>query len=93
MNPDSSENLERFIAAYQKAGEYILSQAKLDGGQIHLAATNEIRKKRIVIREAWEVGPHEPDSVGIRLDDDPIIPQGVQDPPVVRTLERIRQAR
>ncbi len=93
MNPDSSENLERFIAAYEKAGEYILSQAKLDGGQIHLTATNEIRKKRIVIREAWEVGPHEPDSVGIRLDDDPIIPQGVQDPPVVRTLERIRQAR
>lgn len=93
MKPDSSENLERFIAAYEKAGEYILTQAKLNGGQIHLAATNEISKKRIVIREAWKVGPHDPDSVGIRLDDDPIMPLGVQDPPVVRTLERIRQVR
>lgn len=93
MTPDSSENLERFIAAYEKAGKFILSQAKLNRGQIHWAATNEIEKKRIVIREAWEVGPHDPDSAGIRLDDDPIIPQGVEDPPVVRTLERIRQAR
>lgn len=93
MNPDSSENLERFIAAYEKAGEYILTQAKLNGGQIHLAATNEISKKRIVIREAWEVGPHDPDSVGISLDDDPVMPRGVQDPPVMRTLERMRQAR
>jgi hypothetical protein len=93
MNPDSSENLERFIGAYEKAGNYILTQARLNGSQIHFAATNGISKKRIVIREAWEIGPHDPDSVGISLDDDPIMPQGVQDPPVVRTLERIRQAR
>lgn len=93
MTPDSSENLERFIAAYEKTGEYILSQAKLNHGQIHLAATNEIRKKRIVVRQAWEVGPHDPDSVAIRLDDDPIIPEGVQDPPVAKTLERIKQGR
>jgi hypothetical protein len=92
MNPDSSENLERFIVDYDKAGEFILCQAKLNGGQIHLVARNKISKKRIVIREAWEVGPHDPDCVGISLDDDPIIPLGVQDPPVVRTLERIRQA-
>jgi hypothetical protein len=93
MNPDSSENLERFIAAYEKAGEYILSQAKLDGGQIQLAPTNEIRKKRIYIREAWEVGPHDPDSIAVYLDDDPIIPLDVQDAPVSKTIERIKQAR
>ena len=91
MEPDSSENLERFIAAYEKAGEFFLGQAIVNSGRIHIAPVNKIRKKRFVIKDAWEVGPHDPDSAGLRLDDDPIIPQGIQDPPVVRTLEKMRQ--
>jgi hypothetical protein len=91
MEPDSSENLERFIAAYEKAGEFFLGQAIVNDGRVHLAPGNKIRKKRLDIRDAWEVGPHDPDSAGLRLDDDPIIPQGLHDPPVVRTLEKMRQ--
>ena len=38
------------------------------------------------------MGPaHDPASAGLRLDDDPIVPPGIQDPPVVRSIEKMRQ--
>lgn len=91
MTPDSSANLERFLVAYGLTGEFILGQARMNGDQIELVEENQILKKRIVVRDAWEVGPHDPDCVAIKSDDDPIVPEGVEDPPVSKVIERLHQ--
>ena len=89
MTPDSGENLERFLTTFDATGEYILTHARVQEEQIQLAARDRIQKRQIVVRDAWEIGPHDPDSVGIHPDDNPIIPEGVDHPPVAKTMERM----
>lgn len=93
MTPDSGENLDRFIAAFERAGEFILGQVKQTAGELSLASVNQIRKRRIIFKEAWQVGPDDPDSINIRPEDDPLIPEGVDYAPVIETLKRNRRTK
>lgn len=47
-----------------------------------------IAKSKINIREAWEIGPNDPDLVAFGLDDEPIIPDGVENPPFLSTRKK-----
>ena len=49
-----------------------------------------ILKREFNVRAAWEIGEHDPDCVGIRPEDDPIIPEGQVDAPVLAVLKAIR---
>jgi hypothetical protein len=40
------------------------------------------------VREAWEIGPNDPDAVALKQDEQPLIPDDVKDAPVLRTLTR-----
>ena len=53
-----------------------------------IAADVRITMTDLVQRQAWQIDENDPDSVAIFSDDDPIIPEGVDEPPVYRALAR-----
>jgi len=51
-----------------------------------------ILKKQLRVVPAWELGRNDPDSSVICADDDPIIPSGVTNAPVLAVLDRKRES-
>lgn len=90
MTPETGENVERFLAAFAVSKKYLLTHARIDGRRAKVAFKDGFEKHQLVVRYAWEIGPDEIDAMAILPDDDPIIPQGVDNPPVVETLRRAR---
>jgi hypothetical protein len=88
MEPPSDHNLTRFLSSYDSFGRYLLTYAFQHSGssEPELAWENCIAKRELHVREAWEIGRHDVDSAGILKDDDPIIPSGAQDAPVLDLL-------
>jgi hypothetical protein len=93
MEPRDLRNLEAFLERYRRAGKFGLAPAHLP----YPTATPEVflelafGKKKLDVRSAWEIGENDFDMVAIEPDDDPIIPAGVRDPPIVQTLKRVRE--
>ena len=93
MSPNSSTNLERFVEAYNKSGRFFLAPVQLTPqNEILELPSHElaIGKCQLEIREGWQIGENDPDIVILGDDDDPIIPDGVADPPVEKALSRKR---
>lgn len=88
MEPDSSFNLDSFLRCYTKFGCYFLYHCMQFPGESfpRMTETNSIQKTKLLVRNAWEIGPNDLDSVAIQADDDPIIPDDQSDPPVRRLL-------
>ena len=93
MEPSSDENLKRFLGNYQVWGGYILSYGFERDGTLEFARENYLLKKHLVIREAWEVGWNDIDRLAINENDDPIIPEGQQEAPVLKLLSKRRTLR
>ena len=89
MTPTSDDNLVRFLKAFEKCGLYVLSFAVADAGSPfpRLSLVDALGKRELQVREAWQVGRHDLDSVGITSDDVPVVPAAVQDPPVRELIE------
>ena len=96
MSPNSLKNLEKFVEAYNNAGRFFLAPVQLNPrNEISNLPSHQfaIAKRQLEIREAWQIGENDPDLVILREDDDPIIPDGVADPPVRKALSRKRDRR
>ncbi|MBV9152856.1 MAG: hypothetical protein JO204_13880 [Alphaproteobacteria bacterium] len=92
MTPRDTSNLDRFLMAYRENGTYFIAPVHFDGSRAEMPEVQlGIRKTDIIVRPAWEVGPHDEDAMGIRGDDDPIIPEGQDDAPVLKTLKARQQ--
>jgi hypothetical protein len=93
MKPTSDCNLRGFLSAYGAHRRYFLAYASFrhGGAETVLTLENHIRKCELNVREAWEVGSHDVDSIGIRDDDDPVIPAGKADAPVLELLRWKRE--
>ncbi len=95
LTPLSSTNLDRFLASYAQRGTFFLAPGHFAPGDPvqtfdrHLA----IRSSQLNVRRAWEIGEHDPDVIGIDQHDNVVIPDGIEEPPVLRALERIRKRR
>ena len=89
MEPSSDENLERFLDAFRKIGHYVLAHMQGDDTARSLRPIfdDAIGKKDLHVSDAWEVGRHDLDSVGVLADDDPIVPATQQNPPVRELIE------
>ncbi|KKN65692.1 hypothetical protein LCGC14_0479170 [marine sediment metagenome] len=92
MHPQSSVNLDRFLRDYKQAGEYVLTFGVIDQNSStpHLPTWKNgsylgIRDLNVI--QGWEVGRNSLDSVAIQSSDDPIIPKGVDAPPVWQLLK------
>jgi hypothetical protein len=92
MTPESPTNLNLFLTHFQRCGSYLLVPADM-GAPPKIEMTCYLAKRHLHVRAAWEIGENDPDSCALFDDDDPVIPQGVVDPPVKKTLERLRARR
>ncbi|WP_417748713.1 hypothetical protein [Rosistilla oblonga] len=84
MTPNSSQNLESFLKAYRDFGAYFVAPAIVDDSGQYPESIGDfsILKRELIVKEAWEVGRNDFDSVGILADDKPAIPTDVGNPPV-----------
>jgi hypothetical protein len=95
MNAETSVNLDRFIRARDAVDAFFLAPAFMAGGPEAPDVPEPDMDLRIAVhkvhlRNAWEVGLHDVDRVAIKEEDDPVIPEGVEDSPVLRLLEKRR---
>lgn len=98
MEPETTENLDRFLTAYEKAKSFVLAPALVNERKELLAIGKiTLAKTALHVRHAWEIGLHDPDSPAIRSDDDVIVPPGKAKPPVKELVkwykERVRAKR
>ncbi|MDD5677069.1 MAG: hypothetical protein PHW60_03635 [Kiritimatiellae bacterium] len=92
MEPNSDYNLTKFLKCFHKFGQYFLGYAILQDGQSQPQAVLDscIGKRELYVREAWEIGRHDPDCIAIQKDDDPIIPSGQENVPVLEAIRWLR---
>lgn len=90
MEPSTSENLMRFLKSSEVCKSYILNLGFMVGQQVNMVWDNHLIKQQLVVREAWEIGPHDIDAVAISENDDPIIPKGQKNAPVLMNLKMSR---
>ena len=92
LTPPSSANLDGFLAAYNSNNRYILTSARVCSPNSMELGYNRLEKTTLVVRDAWEIGPNDPDIVAVMPNDDPFIPDGLPMPPVLDTL-RMKKSR
>ena len=78
MNPSTPKSLDRLLEAYRRAGRYFLVPAALaEGGENpRLLAKHRFVQTKLIVKGAWEVGEHDPDRLGLSLENDPIHSRG-----------------
>lgn len=97
MNSTSAENLLRFIRSHAAVGTFRLAPAYappgFDGSQAPLLEMEiSITMDHFHVRNAWEIGLGDMDSVAIQKEDDPIIPEDVGDVPVLELIRKLRSS-
>ncbi len=95
MDPSTNRNLSAFLGGYGAKGRYLLAHAVLPEGARtpQFVVKNGLVKRKLWVREAWEIGRNDEDAGGIHEDDDPIVPAGHEDAPVNILLSWLRQRR
>jgi hypothetical protein len=93
MTPTNSTNLDSFIAAFKRAGAFLLAPAQMDSCAPMPFVNLAIIKRHIHIRQAWQIGENDPDVSALCEDDEPIIPEGVTDAPINKALVRLQAFR
>lgn len=90
MTTQSQVHLQNFLSEYKRIGRYILAPARLnaEAGQPEPIGNPGIGKYHLVVRPAWQIGLNDPDISVIQEGDDPLIPDGEKNAPVIRALKR-----
>lgn len=92
MDPPDLGNLEMFLQSYNQMGRYIIMPAYIkDGAQLEPLWKPWIGKRQLNIREAWQIGENDPDISAIQEGNEPIIPEGILNPPVFAAMTRWRK--
>ncbi len=81
VTPKTSQNLDAFLEAYRNVGAYFVAAAVVDSSGRYPEPIGDVRilKRELIVKEAWEIGRNDIDSVGILPEDQPTIPDGVDD--------------
>jgi hypothetical protein len=92
MTVGDHKNLELFQRAFATLGCYFLLPAIFDGeGKPQLLPERAILKRKLNVREAWQIGRHDLDSMAVTPKDDVIIPDGQESPPIQELFEWRRE--
>jgi hypothetical protein len=93
MNAETPSNLEMLLSTYNTINKfYICPALVIDGGKnIKEDLDRGILKRKLYVRNAWEIGENDLDGVAIQKGDTPIIPEGVEDAPVLKLLEKLNK--
>ena len=95
MTPDNSRNLENFLQFYNRLGYFFLAPAQINTDSNILPMPSRelaLLKRKLDVREAWQIGDNDPDRAALYKDDEPIVPEGVTDPPVNNAMMRMRSS-
>ena len=95
MTPNNLQNLEHFIQFHNRMGYFFLAPAQInaDGNNRQMPSREHaLLKRKLDVRQAWQIGENDPDIAVLHKDDEPIVPEGVTDPPVNTVLMRIRSS-
>ena len=84
--PADMRNLELFREAYARTGRYVFAPILTRGGEKVPDLSLGIEKRRIRFVEAWSMQDGDLDLAAITSDIDPVIPDGVVDPPIRKAL-------
>ena len=95
MDAVTSENLDRFLRARDAVGAFFLAPAFVQPDFDASYAPDVdldlgIGVRFVHVRQAWEIGPRDIEAVAIHEDDDPLIPEGIETPPVLELLHHQR---
>ncbi len=91
MNPTNSTNLTNLLNGFNYYKQYYLFPALFkSGGSIEPYTDLGILKRKLTVRNAWEIGEHDFDSVVIKKGDNPFIPSDKPDAPVINLLKSKR---
>ena len=88
MDTPDGRNLNHFLDHYGKHNRYVLGFAKMFDLTNRVDEQVALEKRHLIIREAYSIGAEDIDSIGVLLEDDPIIPEGIANAPVLALLER-----
>jgi hypothetical protein len=93
MTASSSANLNMFLKSFEIFGRFKIIAAKGGEGIAKLELYEEVifTFTKLKIKYAWEVSVEDFESAGILLEYDPYIPEGVEDAPILKVLERKRK--
>jgi hypothetical protein len=93
MEPRDSSTLNQFVQFFQELGFYILVPGYVseDSSNPEFFWKSGIMKRQIFIRPAWQLGENDCDLCGVQVDDKIIIPENVQNPPIINALSQIRK--
>lgn len=88
MTPESDFNLKRFLDSFHALGGYYIvpGVAKANISQPEIIGDLYLMKRKLNVREAWQVGRNDMDAAAIQEDDNPIIPDGNKNPPIQELL-------
>ncbi len=89
MEPNNNTNLSNFIERINMTNfNYFIAPAFFNPkiSNYDIEYENIIKKNKIEIKDAWEIGEDSWLSFAITIDDNPIIPSTVQNPPVIRLM-------
>jgi hypothetical protein len=95
MNPKDSRNLESFMDRLSRVRRCQLVPALYETADREPEVFFDlwIGKRALVVRPAWQVSLNDPCAIAIHADDNPIIPAGVDDAPILGVLERAQRRR
>ncbi len=95
MEAASTEGLDGFLAALKDTPDFLLvpAQHNRETGKSRIGFRLGIRKTELVVRNAWEIAVGEQDMIGLSPNDNPAIPDGVENPPCRETLAYLKCAK
>lgn len=95
MTPPDSMNLDSFLEQYERKRKYIIAPGHFQNESTmpEIFLDFGIEKCELHVKQAWEIGRNEFELCAINEDDDPIIPEGIEDPPLLRALKSISRRR
>lgn len=89
MTPATSENLTNFLKAFNKFDAFFLVPAQLPTSSQSMPVIEfklSLLKRQLHIRAAWQIGENDHDIVALDDDEDPYIPDGVVNAPVIKAI-------
>ena len=95
MYPNSTENLDHFLADYNRHNRYVLFPAHLPNklAQPEPIFDLSIGKHNLTVINAWEITTNDITASVLDLDEPPLVPADQPNAPVVRTLEWLKSLR
>lgn len=91
MTPSTDQNWNNFEKEYKKYSSYSLSFGTFFNGQFYPYPEFEkfsIKKKELVIKNAWEIGINDIERIVLKHDDKPLIPEEVKYIPFFELFEK-----